>query len=198
MHDAAWKKQAPAPGLHPDAASLQHHAARRLPVTAHAVVFAVGSARCALRQSEVRELLPVPHLWRPPGLPRTVEGFMNLGGTAVAVVSLARLFGLGRSADEDDLYRHLILLHGDRAAQQPVALLVSRVLDVTPAPPERLRPVERGETLNGCVEAEIETEDGFIHLLAAGRILLEQEKRILAELRQDAEARLGEWSAGIP
>jgi purine-binding chemotaxis protein CheW len=164
-------------------------------VTAHAVVFAVGSARCALRQSEVRELLPVPHLWRPPGLPRTVEGFMNLGGTAVAVVSLAQLFGLGDGAGEDGLYRHLILLHGERAA-----LLVSRVLDVMPAPPERLRRVERSDTLNGCVEAEIETADGFIHLLAADRILLEQEKRMLAELRQDAQARLGEWAAaaGIP
>lgn len=164
------------------------------------VIFAIGSLRCALRRTQVRELLPVPHLWRPPGLPGPVEGFMNLGGTAVAVVSLERLFGLGQAggaARDSRLYQHLILLHAAPAAQ-PVALLVSRVLDVISVPEERLRPVEQRETLNGCVEAEVEVEDGFIHLLAADRVLMEQERRVLAELRQNAQARLEEWGASIP
>jgi len=123
---------------------------------------------------------------------------MNLGGTAVAVVSLERLFGVDLAdgdASYPRIYRHLILLRSSRTAH-PLALLVPRVLDVLSVPRERLRPVEDSETLNGCVEAEIEVEEGFVHLLAADRILLEQERRILSELRQDAQARLAEWRTG--
>jgi purine-binding chemotaxis protein CheW len=167
-------------------------AAAPLPV----VVFALGAARCALRQAEVRELLPLPRLWRPPGAPRCVEGLMNLGGEAIAVVPLAPLLLPGAEEAEEgpeaQLYHHLILLRGG-----PVALRVPRVLEAALVAPERLRPVARRETLNGCVEAEIEEEGGGLtHLLDAGRILLLREREALADLARAAAARLREWEPG--
>ncbi|HEV7263338.1 MAG TPA: chemotaxis protein CheW [Falsiroseomonas sp.] len=159
------------------------------------VVFALGAARCALRHDEVREVLPIPHLWRPPGAPRPLEGFLNLAGTAVPVIALARLLAVPEGEDyAPPLYRHLVLLRV-AASAKPTALLVERVLDVARVPAEAIRPAAPDGTLNGCVEAEIDTGEGFIHLLAADRILLAQERAVLHDLAEAAEARLGEWGA---
>lgn len=158
----------------------------------HYVVMRLGSRRCALPRAAVRELLPLPRLWRPPGLPRPLAGFLNLAGEAVPVLDLPRLFGLATAAEaEDALYRHLVLVGGE--GQPPLALLVDRVLDMLRIPAERLRPVPPEATLNGCAVAEIETPEGFIHLLAADRILLAQEEAALAALREGAQARLADW-----
>lgn len=158
----------------------------------HYVVMRLGSRHCALPCAAVREVLPLPRLWRPPGLPRPLAGFMNLAGEAVPVLDLPRLFGLSTSADaEDALYRHLVLTGGE--GEPPLALLVDRVLDLRRIPPERLRPVPPEATLNGCAVAEIETAEGFLHLLDPGRILLAQEAAALAALREGAQSRLAEW-----
>lgn len=156
------------------------------------VMIRLGAVRCALRHAAVQELLPLPRLWRPPGLPRPLEGFMNLGGEAVPVVALATLLGVEEAEDTAPaLYRHLVLLR----ASPPVALRVTRVLDLRLVAPERLRPVGRGATLNGCVEAEIEDGESLVHLLDADRLLLAQERQALAELGREAERRLREWGA---
>ncbi len=76
-----------------------------------------------LPRSAVREILPLPRLWRPPGAPGALAGFLNLAGHAVPVVDLAILFGLGQPVTgRQALYRHLVLLQGDH----PLALLVDR------------------------------------------------------------------------
>ena len=161
------------------------------------VLLRLGSRRCALPCGVVREVLPLPRLYRPPGLPRPLAGFMNLGGAAVPVLDLMRLFGLAAEGAEGEaaLYRHVVLTAG-AGGGGPLGLLVDRVLDLQRITPERLRPVTEGATLNGCAVAEIETPDGFIHLLAAERILLAQEQAALTGLREAAQARLAEW-AGI-
>lgn len=166
------------------------------PPADHYVVMRLGSRRCALPRAAVREVLPLPRLWRPPGLPRPLAGFMNLAGEAVPVLDLSRLFGLAMAAEaEDALYRHLLLV--GEPGEAPLALLVDRVLDMQRIPAERLRPVRPEATLNGCAVAEIETPEGFIHLLAAGRILLAQEAAALATLREGAQSRLAEWEGAV-
>jgi purine-binding chemotaxis protein CheW len=159
------------------------------------IVFDVCGIACALRRNHVRELLPLPHLSRPPALPRPVAGFLNLGGTAVPVLRLDVLFGLEREADsrETELYRHLILLD-DLSAAGPSALLVDRVLDVVDCHEAQLSPVRPENTLNGCVEAEIEHEGRSVHLLSLERILFAEEKQALAELSHQAQSRLSEWT----
>lgn len=159
------------------------------------ILFDVRGIACALRRSHVRELLPLPHLSRPPALPRPVAGFFNLGGTAVPVLRLDVLFGLEREAEsrEASLYRHLILLDGLSPAG-PAALLVDRVLDVADRHEAQLSPVRPENSLNGCVEAEIEHSGRLVHLLSLERILFAEEKQALAELGRQAQTRLSEWT----
>jgi purine-binding chemotaxis protein CheW len=159
------------------------------------IVFDVCGTACALHRSAVRELLPLPRLWRPPALPRPVAGFFNLSGQAVPVLRLDVLFGLeqGQLGAEDDLYRHLILIEG-QGGSGANALLVDRVLDVATVNASQLSPVQQEETLNGCIEAEVTWGDRLVHLLSVARILLAEEQQALAELGRHAQNRLGEWA----
>jgi len=160
------------------------------------IIFDVGGVDCALRRDAVRELLPLPRLWRPPGTPRPVAGFFNLGGRAVPVIRLDVLFGLEppERSSEAELYRHLVMVDG-LADSAPTALLVDRVHDLAEAAPQQLSPVAAQDTLNGCVEAEIDRPDGLVHLLSVERILFAEERQALAELGRQAQNRLSEWTA---
>ncbi|WP_349362347.1 chemotaxis protein CheW [Roseomonas sp. E05] len=154
----------------------------------------LGSRTCALPGSAVREILPLPRLWRPPGLPRPLAGFLNLGGEALPVLDLVRLFGLAAEGAEGEaaLYRHVVVVAGRQGA---LGLLVDRALDLLRIPQGRLRPLAAEATPNGCALAEIETPEGFVHLLAVERVLLAQEQAALAALRENAQARLAEWAS---
>lgn len=156
----------------------------------------LGTRRCALPRAVVREILPLPRLWRPPGLPRPLAGFMNLGGHALPVLDLVRLFGLEAegAGGEAALYRHVVLTSAPAEGER-FGLLVDRVLDLVNIPSAQLRPIPPESTLNDCAVAEIETPEGFVHLLDPGRLLLEGERARLAALRQGAQARLAEWEA---
>jgi purine-binding chemotaxis protein CheW len=161
-----------------------------------AILFDVSGTSCALRRHAVRELLPLPRLWRPPALPRPVAGFLNLSGKAVPVLRLNVLFGLeeGTVSQEAELYRHLILVEA-LGRSGPCALLVDRVQDMVDLSGARLSPVSETKTLNGCVEAEIELKGRLVHLLSLERILFAEEQQSLVELGRDAQNRLGEWAA---
>jgi purine-binding chemotaxis protein CheW len=160
------------------------------------IVFDVSGTACALPRSKVRELLPLPRLWRPPALPRPVAGFFNLGGRAVPVLRTDVLFDLERTdaAAEADLYRHLILIEG-LSSSGVGALLVDRVLDVSTIQNFQLSSLPQTGTLNGCVEAEVTLDGRLVHLLSVERILLKEEQLSLAELGRHAQNRLSEWVA---
>jgi purine-binding chemotaxis protein CheW len=159
--------------------------------TAYLLVDVAGT-ECALPRRAVREVLPLPRLWRPPGAPAALAGFLNLAGNAVPVLDLAVLFGLGRpAAARAALYRHLVLLHGEA----PLALMVDRVRDFARVAPDGVRPVADAATLNGCVSAEIRVGERLVHGLAVERILLAEEQARLAAQTKAAQARLAEWAA---
>ncbi|KMO39060.1 chemotaxis protein CheW [Methylobacterium tarhaniae] len=159
--------------------------------TAYLLVDVAGTD-CALPRRAVREILPLPRLWRPPGAPGTLAGFLNLAGSAVPVLDLGVLFGLGRPATaRQALYRHLVLLKGEA----PLALMVDRVADVVRVEAGQVRPVADDTTLNGCVAAEIQLAERLVHGLAVDRILLAEERDRVAAQTRDAQARLAEWAA---
>ncbi|KMO22112.1 chemotaxis protein CheW [Methylobacterium platani] len=162
--------------------------------TAYLLVDVAGTD-CALPRRAVREILPLPRLWRPPAAPAPLAGFLNLAGSAVPVLDLAILFGLVRPAAGATariaLYRHLVLLHGE----SPLALMVDRVRDFARVAPDQVRPVADAATLNGCVAAEIRIAERLVHGLAVDRILLAEEQARLAAQTRDAQARLAEWAA---
>lgn len=161
------------------------------------ILFEVGGVSCALRRHEIQELLPLPRLWRPPGLPRPVAGFFNLAGAAIPVVSLSALFGLEAKKEkgEDRIYRHLILIRRP-GEKQPTAFMVDRVLNLVSLPADQMSMVSPSDTLNGCVEAEIAVDGALVHLLSLDRVLFEEEQESLRALNVQAQKRLGEWATG--
>jgi len=140
---------------------------------------------CALPHKAVREILPLPRLWSPPGAPALMVGMLNLMGETVPVVSMRALFGLEQNTP--DIYAHVLLMAWANA--MPHAFLVDRVIDVVAA--EAFNPVSSEDSLNGCVIGELPLKNGDVaHVLAADRILIEEEKLRLAQIQEAARARL--------
>lgn len=157
------------------------------------VLFRLADQTCALPSKWVQEILPMAHLARPPGLPLILEGFLNLGGIAVPVLPLARLFNLPQQAP--GLYTPLLVLRG---IDPPLALLVDQVDELLSVTEEALAPVREQHALNDCVKAEGRMEDRVFHLLSPERLFLEQERQRLAELQAMAQQRLKEWEEEKP
>ena len=151
------------------------------------IVIRCGERLCALDRAAVREVALLPELARPPTLPPSVEGLMNLGGEAIVVVDLARLLDVVSDATIDPIYRHVVVLAG---ADDSIGLLVDRVEDVRRINPDSITPADDHSSLNNCVIGHVEIADSTAHLLDAGRIFLAAEKARFADLRQAEQARL--------
>jgi purine-binding chemotaxis protein CheW len=171
---------------HPEAA-----APAPLPAeTDHYLLLALVGLRLALPRDAVRELLPLPRLARPPGLPPVVAGFVELGDALLPVLHTARLLGLQADApenDQDGLYRHIVLLDGGPG------LLVDRALDLLALPAGSRQRVDPARTLNGCVAATLPTPQGPVPLLNPARLLLAEEREALAGLAEAARQRALGW-----
>jgi purine-binding chemotaxis protein CheW len=155
------------------------------------LVFSVAGRPCALPASALREVLPLARLAEPPGLPPLLAGFLDLAGTAVAVVRTARLFDLPEPPP--DRSSSLLLL---REARSPTALLVDEARAVAAVPPDAWSPVPPDASPGGCVLAEAEVAGGRVSLLSAARILLREEEARVAALREAEQRRLDALRAG--
>jgi purine-binding chemotaxis protein CheW len=148
-----------------------------------------AGATWAIAAAGVSEVLPTAPLERPPGSPRALAGFMNLGGRALAVVRLATLFGAPET-EGDDLYHHVLRL-AVRGEAAPMGLLVERVLDVD-ARADGMAPLEEGQSVNGAVIGNLIIGDQLTPLLDWGRLLLVEERQRVQELAATVQARLAE------
>lgn len=126
-------------------------------------------------------------LSRPPGLPSLVEGFLNLGGAAVPVIRLARLFNLPNPGM--NLYTPLVVLHAEgrvmaAAAERVVGVFRPTQGAAVPLPPE--------DTFNGCAEGLLRIDDRSVCLLRVDRILLRHEQERLVEYTATEQQRLSD------
>ena len=149
------------------------------------LVFRLPEADCALPLTALREIVPMASLSRPPGMPSLLEGFLNLGGTAVPVVRLDRLFDLPDLVL--GLYTPLLIL---RAAEDRVALLVESVCGIVAVSSDDIRAGYDGGSFNDCVEGEITVGGRIVHVLSPERLLLEKERQCLAEMQAVEQDRL--------
>lgn len=146
------------------------------------LVFQLAGEECAIPAEAVAQVAPMAALARSPGLPPVLEGFLNVGGAAVPVVRLDRLFGV--EAKPPGLYAHLVILKG---GGESFALLADRVLDLVRVPQEAFRPLPEGGTFNQCATAELDLNGRTIHMLSPDRLLLEREKQAIAAFRDTAQ-----------
>src|SRR5438128_2487698 len=82
------------------------------------LLFHLPGHACALPLASVQEVVPMPLLSRPPGLPSVLAGFLDLGGAIVPVLRLDRLLGLSEVVP--GLYTPLLVL---RQPEDRLALL---------------------------------------------------------------------------
>lgn len=151
-----------------------------------------GERLCALDRAAVREVTPLPELSRPPSLPASVEGIMNLGGEAVLVVDLVRLLAIAPNADVDPIYRHVVVVHQDDGA---AGLLVDRVEDVATVADDAIISADSDTTINACIVGQIELGGETVHVLDAARIFLEAERARFADIQQSEQVRLDSLQA---
>ena len=167
-----------------------------LPRTATArrvIVFSVAGQIYAIDLEEVREIVPLPLLTRPPGLPSMLAGFLNLAGSAIPVVRLDRLFGLPQQVP--GLYTPLLILSN---SDYRVALLVEKVHEIAFVAPENIVPVQENHALNDCAEGVTMLHEQMVLLLSAERLLLEKEQHCLAELQALEQKRLDDVQGASP
>lgn len=151
------------------------------------VVFDIGGRNCAVPAAVVREVVHYAELARPPGMPKVLEGFLNYAGEVLPVVRLDRLFDLGGRTP--GVYSPMLVL---RPAYGRLVMLVDSVRAVTAVARSALLPVEDSAAFNGCLLAEVTVREETVHVLAPERILLEQERRRMDELRGMVEQRLAD------
>lgn len=151
------------------------------------VVFVAGGRVCALPTAAVREVVHYPELATPPGLPAMLEGFLNYGGEILPVLRLDRLFGLPQA--RTDLYTQVLVL---RETEGRLALIVDAVRAVRRVDEALLRPVQGGSVFNDCLDAQLELDGETVHVLAADRVLLQQERERLRQLGEMVESRLAD------
>lgn len=152
------------------------------------LIFAEGDVTCALFSSAVQEVVFLPALARPPGMPSILEGVMTLDGKAVPVLRAARLLGL--TAAKDGVYTPVLVLKGGGTA-----LAVERMEDIFRPQAGDLVAAGEDQSFNGCVVAAARYKNKEIHVLDSGRLLLAGERQRIGEFKAMAQARLDEAGA---
>jgi purine-binding chemotaxis protein CheW len=151
------------------------------------LVFEIAGDSFAIPLDAVREILPLPLLSHPPGIPSLLEGFLNLGGQAIPVLNPTRLFRL--QGPRPGPYSHLIVLEKTGAS---LAILVDHVAETAEIPKESVMPVGQSLSFNGCLEGDVRVGRRTVHMLALDKLLLEEERSRIAELRAMEQERLRE------
>jgi purine-binding chemotaxis protein CheW len=153
------------------------------------LVFHLSGQTAALPLESVERIAPMAQLMRPPRLPSTLEGILNLAGVAVPVLRLDRLLQL--PTQRHGLYSMLIVVRG--ISDDRIAISVDRVSEIVSVPEKALLPLAEEASFNACAKAAAHVRGELIHLLFPARILLEKERERLSEFQAAAQERLRQW-----
>lgn len=151
------------------------------------LVFDISGKFCGLPVEDLSEIVPMALLSRPPSMPTIIEGFLNLRGTAVPVVSLSRMFRLPERPLE--LYTPIIVVRGRGC---PLAFLVDHVTQILSLLVEDAVPLQKDHSFNDCAEAQVATTERVVHIFSSKRLLIEKERQCLSEFQVMEQRRLSE------
>lgn len=157
-----------------------------------ALVFRLSGQAYGIPLRRVKEILPMPLLAQAPGQPGILAGFLNLRGSAVPVVKLARLFGLAELPI--GRYTPLIVL---RLGASALAMIVDSVDGVVRFGEEMIVPISDNVCVNNCAQALVNLGERSFVLLADDRLLRQQELCCIEELTAIEQARLHELEGAV-
>jgi purine-binding chemotaxis protein CheW len=154
-------------------------------VSTSVLVFRLSEQYCAVPLESVQEIILMASLSRPPSMPAIMDGFLNLRGTAVPVVSLSRMFRLPELPYT--LYAPIIVLRG---ANCSVGFLVDQVNQVVSVAAEGSLTVPKKHSFNDCAETELVVTGRVVHVLSPERLFLEKQQQCLSEFQVMEQHRL--------
>ncbi len=150
------------------------------------VQFQVSDMVFALALKDTKEVIHMPELISPPGLPSFINGFVNIEGAAIPVVSLASLMGLPSPAIE--LYTPLVITV---IKSGWLAFIVDKVLGIESIEKGSLYLLDDEAVFNRCVSRSGKNSRGdTFYLLSLERILMAQEKKKITEFQEEAQKRI--------
>lgn len=149
------------------------------------LLVSISGKPCALDLTFVRELLARPILVEPPGMPSILDGYFDLGGTAVVVISIEHLFDLPKY--ELDIYSPLVLIKHEPF---PLGIQTHRVSGVVSLDSSSIRPVNMEESFNHLITGFAQINNQMTSLISIERILAEKETLIFQEFSKLIQARL--------
>ena len=167
--------------------SMEHERRRRV------LLFRIATQGYALPVSALSEIVPMAQLVKTPSTPQLIAGLLQLGGRAIPVLRLARLFGLEEQSPS--LYTPLLVL---RRENPPLALLVDCVSGIVNIEEAALVPLREGFCFNDCATGLLSHNGEHMVLLDDRRLLSEQEERCAVELAAIEQFRLAEMGAAPP
>ena len=154
------------------------------------LLFHVGGLAFGLLAEDVAEIVFLPELLRPPGMPWNLEGLLVISGEAVPAIRIDRLFSLSELELTD--YTQILLV---RAGARLHGWLVERTEGLLSLEFDQLVPLTSGATFHSCVAGTFLHKERTFHLLASQRVLLEQERLAAEELARSVEERLSKLDA---
>lgn len=129
--------------------------------------------------NQVLEIIRPAGVTALPGTPDFIEGVINLRGTVIPVMDLARRFGLS-SVQDSEAQRVVIVESGG----VKVGLLVDGVSEVLRVNEQQIQPPPSTGLVGGveCIRGIALLENRIIILLDMNRVLQVGERKILQEL----------------
>jgi purine-binding chemotaxis protein CheW len=153
------------------------------------LVFQLSDQIVGLPAHEVERIVPMAELARPVGLPYALEGILNLGGIAIPVLRLDRLFEL--PPQHVGLYSLLLVLHSRPGGK--IAILADRVQEIVSFSTTALLPIQPESSFNACGVATVMMKGQTVHVLSLDRLLLAQEVDALSGFQAMAKRRFNKW-----
>jgi purine-binding chemotaxis protein CheW len=129
------------------------------PVQGRLLLFHAGGRTFAVPAQKVREVVPFGRPVRLPGAPSHVLGIVNLRGTVVTVIDLARRLGLDVVQSDS---RCIVLLN---RGSRPVGLAVDGVRDVIIADDTLIEESREGQSLSELATGILRLGDELVLLL---------------------------------
>ncbi len=161
-------------------------------VTDKVAVFELSGRLFAFPVAKLREFLPMAELASLPGLPPFFAGILNLGGKAVSVLRLDKIFGL--PLDEPSIHSSILVLRND---ESPTAFIAASVLGIVQPSTESQAEIPESESFGGCVASVFQYGERQAGLIRPDRLLLAAEVARIEAFRAQEQERLSRMAEGL-
>jgi purine-binding chemotaxis protein CheW len=147
-------------------------------MAAHLVVFKLTDEHYGIDIQRVQSIIPMPTITVVPGVPRFIEGIINLRGALVPVVDLRARFDLTAAAETQKRVIVIVEIDG-----QQVGIIVDKVIEVRKVLDEAIEPPSPflASVDTAYLRGIAKVEERMIILLDLDRVFAPHEQQALRQ-----------------